>query len=81
MDWLIWGGAAISVAGLGGLVWCIVRVWQDQTLQLLVEDGQVEVVLQGGQCELLQLIEPGADFRHRLPNNLLTSFWIPPVCP
>ncbi|MCE6952681.1 hypothetical protein LAZ29_17250 [Cereibacter sphaeroides] len=23
MEWLIWIGAAISLAGVGGLVWCI----------------------------------------------------------
>lgn len=28
MDWLIWTGAAVSVAGLLGLVYCIVRVWR-----------------------------------------------------
>ena len=26
MDWLVWGGALVSVAGLVGLVWCIFRV-------------------------------------------------------
>lgn len=26
MEWLVWVGAAVSVAGLGGLVWCIVIV-------------------------------------------------------
>ncbi|WGW03778.1 hypothetical protein [Tropicibacter oceani] len=26
MEWLIWIGAAITLAGLGGLVWCILRV-------------------------------------------------------
>jgi hypothetical protein len=26
MQGLIWGGAAVSVAGLGGLVWCIFKV-------------------------------------------------------
>ena len=26
MDWLIWTGAAVTLAGLGGLVWCILRV-------------------------------------------------------
>ncbi|KMK66523.1 hypothetical protein [Puniceibacterium sp. IMCC21224] len=26
MDSLIWSGAAISVAGLVGLMWCIIRV-------------------------------------------------------
>lgn len=25
---LIWSGAALSVAGLIGLVWCILRVWK-----------------------------------------------------
>jgi hypothetical protein len=24
MDWLIWSGAAVSVAGIAGLVWCII---------------------------------------------------------
>jgi hypothetical protein len=24
MDWLIWTGAAVSLAGVAGLVWCIV---------------------------------------------------------
>ncbi len=28
MDWLIWVGAAISVAGLAGLIWCIQAVWR-----------------------------------------------------
>lgn len=26
MDWLIWTGAAVTLAGLGGLVWCILKV-------------------------------------------------------
>lgn len=26
MNWLIWPGAAISLLGLGGLVWCIFAV-------------------------------------------------------
>ena len=26
MEWLIWIGAAISVVGMVGLVWCILRV-------------------------------------------------------
>jgi hypothetical protein len=25
---LIWGGAAVSLAGLIGLLWCIVQVWK-----------------------------------------------------
>lgn len=28
MEWLIWLGAAISVAGLAGLFWCIWTVWR-----------------------------------------------------
>ena len=34
MDWLIWTGAAVSVAGLGGLVWCILRVWRARRARL-----------------------------------------------
>lgn len=26
MDWLIWSGAAVSLMGLAGLLWCIVTV-------------------------------------------------------
>lgn len=25
MDWLIWGGAILSLAGIVGLIWCIVQ--------------------------------------------------------
>lgn len=28
MDWLVWVGAALSLVGLLGLVWCIVTVWK-----------------------------------------------------
>jgi hypothetical protein len=28
MEMLVWGGAAVSLAGLAGLVWCILRVWR-----------------------------------------------------
>lgn len=28
MDWLIWTGAVVSLVGLVGLVWCILRVWK-----------------------------------------------------
>jgi len=28
MEILIWAGAAVSFAGLAGLVWCIVKVWK-----------------------------------------------------
>ncbi|WP_305972246.1 MULTISPECIES: hypothetical protein [unclassified Mameliella] len=35
---LIWGGAALSLAGLVGLVWCIVRVWTARRANLSDED-------------------------------------------
>ncbi len=25
-EWMIWGGAAVSLTGLAGLVWCILKV-------------------------------------------------------
>ncbi len=28
MEWLIWLGAAVSVTGLAGLIWCIAAVWR-----------------------------------------------------
>jgi len=28
MEILVWGGAAVSLAGLAGLVWCILKVWR-----------------------------------------------------
>ena len=28
MEWLIWTGAAISIVGLAGLLWCIAKVWR-----------------------------------------------------
>ncbi|MFZ5709738.1 MAG: hypothetical protein ACOY4T_08655 [Pseudomonadota bacterium] len=28
MDGLIWGGALVTLAGLGTLLWCIVAVWR-----------------------------------------------------
>lgn len=27
MEWLIWLGGLVSLIGLAGLVWCIVKVW------------------------------------------------------
>ena len=43
-DILIWGGAALSIAGLGGLVWCILRVMQARKAQL--DDAEMRAVLQ-----------------------------------
>ena len=28
MELLVWLGAAVSLVGLGGLVWCIAKVWK-----------------------------------------------------
>ncbi|SER56802.1 hypothetical protein SAMN04490244_101509 [Tranquillimonas rosea] len=28
MEALVWGGAALSLLGLAGLVWCIVEAWR-----------------------------------------------------
>jgi hypothetical protein len=28
MEWLVWTGAAVSLVGLAGLVWCILKVWK-----------------------------------------------------
>ncbi|EPX85629.1 hypothetical protein [Salipiger mucosus] len=44
MEWLIWLGAAISVAGLAGLVWCIARVWRARRSGL--EDEALRAVVQ-----------------------------------
>lgn len=34
MAGLIWAGAALSLAGLVGLVWCIVHVWRARRADL-----------------------------------------------
>ncbi|PKQ12437.1 MAG: hypothetical protein CVT70_08780 [Alphaproteobacteria bacterium HGW-Alphaproteobacteria-1] len=28
MEMLVWAGALVSLAGLAGLVWCILKVWR-----------------------------------------------------
>ncbi|MBV7396596.1 hypothetical protein [Mameliella sediminis] len=38
MAGLIWGGAAVSIAGLLGLVWCIVKVWRARRANLSDEE-------------------------------------------
>lgn len=38
MDWLVWAGAAISFAGLVGLIWCIVKVAKAKRRNLSDED-------------------------------------------
>ena len=37
-DGLVWGGAAISVLGLVGLIWCVVTVWRARRAKLADED-------------------------------------------
>lgn len=44
IDMVIWGGAAISVLGLVGLVWCILRVMRAKRANL--SDEEMRGVLQ-----------------------------------
>jgi len=44
MQILIWCGAATSLAGLAGLIWCISRVWRARRAGL--DDAQMRDVLQ-----------------------------------
>jgi hypothetical protein len=44
IDMVIWGGAAISVLGLLGLVWCILRVMRAKRASL--SDEEMRAVLQ-----------------------------------
>lgn len=43
LEWLVWVGAALSVAGLLGLVWCIVRLARAKRAKL--DDDQMRAVL------------------------------------
>ncbi|RBI74512.1 hypothetical protein DQW77_07465 [Roseovarius sp. TE539] len=38
MEILIWMGASVSLAGLAGLVWCIVKVWKARKAGLADSD-------------------------------------------
>ncbi|WP_254684920.1 hypothetical protein [Tateyamaria omphalii] len=42
-DGIIWGGAALSVVGLIGLVWCILKVWRARAAGL--EDAEMRAVV------------------------------------
>jgi hypothetical protein len=42
-DALIWGGAALSLLGLLGLGWCIVKVWRARRAKL--EDAQMREIM------------------------------------
>ena len=45
MDWLIWSGAAVSILGLAGLVWCILTVMRARKAKL--SDEEMRATLQG----------------------------------
>lgn len=34
MSWMIWGGAALSILGLTGILWSIVTVWKAKRADL-----------------------------------------------
>lgn len=44
MDMLIWLGACVSLIGLAGLVWCIIRVWKARRAGL--GEDELRAVLQ-----------------------------------
>jgi len=44
MEILVWAGAAVSVAGLLGLAWCIVKVMRARRANL--SDAQLRAVVQ-----------------------------------
>ncbi|MFU8777478.1 MAG: hypothetical protein ACNA7M_07385 [Roseovarius sp.] len=35
MEYMIWSGAALSLAGLATLIWCIAKVWRARKAGLL----------------------------------------------
>ena len=45
MDWLIWTGAAVSMLGLAGLIWCILTVMRARKAKL--SDEEMRATLQG----------------------------------
>lgn len=44
MDMLIWLGTGVSLVGLAGLVWCILRVWKARKAGL--SDDALRAVIQ-----------------------------------
>lgn len=44
MEFLIWGGAAVSLVGLGGLIWCILLAMKARRSGL--DDGAMRARLQ-----------------------------------
>lgn len=45
MEYLVWAGGALSLVGLLGLVWCVIRVIRARRQGL--DDEALRVVLQG----------------------------------
>ena len=45
MDWLIWGGTAVTLLGLGGLIYCIFSVARAKAAGL--DDQALKARLQG----------------------------------
>lgn len=45
MDWLIWTGAGVSVVGLIGLMWCILKVSRAKRANL--EESAMREILKG----------------------------------
>jgi len=43
MEWLIWLGALVSLIGLAGLVWCIIKVWRARKAGLDDEALRAEI--------------------------------------
>lgn len=43
-DALVWGGAAVSLLGLVGLMWCVVTVWRARRAKL--DDTAMRAVMQ-----------------------------------
>ncbi|MFO7770588.1 hypothetical protein HAT86_06960 [Roseovarius gahaiensis] len=43
MEWLIWLGALVSLIGLAGLVWCIIKVWRARKAGLDDETLRAEI--------------------------------------
>jgi hypothetical protein len=43
MQGLIWSGAVVSVAGLGGLIWCIFKVAAAKRAQLSDDELRAEI--------------------------------------
>ena len=43
MDWLIWVGACVSFTGLGGLIYCISRVWKARRAGMDEEGLRIEL--------------------------------------